>query len=636
MPKLASDHFRETGRPLRIAIDEAGWRFNNLTDAQVAAIRASTLTFNPFTILYFDEANRVVISETSVTRPGETNEPSNPIEKNIFWRLIRLLCWNVQPIFVFDGPGRPWKRGRRGGGKVDYDRLKLLTNLLNAMRIPHHRAPGEAEAECARMQQAGVVDAVWSDDSDTLMFGASMLITDYREDRKKQAQKDQKLVRVYRMRDIAAKHKLDQDGLLCYAILAGGDYDTAGLPKCGPKNALLLAQYGFGTSQSLGRVLRGVQNERDLVVFRLRLTECLLQLKRSIAVSPTFPKWLALKNYKAPKVSSAEQIEALRTRKIWDKQVDHSKLRQIMAEHFNFDTKRYLLKIAPFLLAMRLSSTREGEARNNACFEIQILKKKERKKQENLEEESVPHEITITFNPFAVIQDINPFEPDMSDEDREACQRVECETLRCVLQNGIGDTAFTEQLEAADQTAPKRGKKRKASPQLDEPKASKVRKTPATSQKLSSQSTPKSAGESQHEALDSSRGTSVLQPSSTSVLRTATILPSTERSSPVFQTRSLASFPYESDDDDEDLPTLSLLMGRKDPPLPGRRVELSYVDLTSGVAKTGGLAAPLAPATGNVLKLPQLTPSKQQKPNPEGVIPNVAHKEPIVIDLTDL
>lgn len=40
--RLAEDHYKEHGRPLRIAVDEADWRFNNLTQAQVYAIRDCT------------------------------------------------------------------------------------------------------------------------------------------------------------------------------------------------------------------------------------------------------------------------------------------------------------------------------------------------------------------------------------------------------------------------------------------------------------------------------------------------------------------------------------------------------------------------------------------------------------------
>lgn len=39
--QLAEEHHRRRGRPLRIAVDEADWRFNNVTQAQVYAIRES-------------------------------------------------------------------------------------------------------------------------------------------------------------------------------------------------------------------------------------------------------------------------------------------------------------------------------------------------------------------------------------------------------------------------------------------------------------------------------------------------------------------------------------------------------------------------------------------------------------------
>jgi len=39
--QLAEEHHRRHGRSLRIAVDEADWRFNNLTVQQVYTIRES-------------------------------------------------------------------------------------------------------------------------------------------------------------------------------------------------------------------------------------------------------------------------------------------------------------------------------------------------------------------------------------------------------------------------------------------------------------------------------------------------------------------------------------------------------------------------------------------------------------------
>lgn len=81
----------------------------------------------------------------------------------ILWRILRLLRLNVQLLFVNDGPKRPWKRNKRGGGLLDRTLLELTRKLFRQLKVPYHEAPGEAEAECARLQALGVVDAVWSD-----------------------------------------------------------------------------------------------------------------------------------------------------------------------------------------------------------------------------------------------------------------------------------------------------------------------------------------------------------------------------------------------------------------------------------------------------------------------------------------
>lgn len=40
--KLAEEHFRENGRLLRIAVDEADWRSDNVSPEKVASIRRNT------------------------------------------------------------------------------------------------------------------------------------------------------------------------------------------------------------------------------------------------------------------------------------------------------------------------------------------------------------------------------------------------------------------------------------------------------------------------------------------------------------------------------------------------------------------------------------------------------------------
>jgi len=118
---FAADWFKKHNRPLRIAVDEACWRFNNLNAQQVQQIK-------------------------------EGESAANPLEKVILQRIYRLLRLNIQLIFVDDGPKRPWKRGKKGGGKLDFKTVELTRQLLDHMKVPHHRAPAEAEAEYVRYQ----------------------------------------------------------------------------------------------------------------------------------------------------------------------------------------------------------------------------------------------------------------------------------------------------------------------------------------------------------------------------------------------------------------------------------------------------------------------------------------------------
>jgi len=146
---LAAEHFQRNGHPLRIAIDEAHWRFHTLSDAEIRAIRMRT-------------------------------PESNPREKGIVYRILPLLTLHIQLLFVFDGPGRPEYKQKRilpkGYQPHGYHgrETALLKDTLDALGIPHHQALGEAEAECAALQKHGIVDAVWSEDSDTMMFGCRL------------------------------------------------------------------------------------------------------------------------------------------------------------------------------------------------------------------------------------------------------------------------------------------------------------------------------------------------------------------------------------------------------------------------------------------------------------------------------
>jgi holliday junction resolvase YEN1 len=106
-----------------------------------------------------------------------------------------------------------------------------LKKLIRAFGFVYWDAPGEAEAEAAMLQRCGVVDVVFTEDVDALMFGAGRVGREVGG-----VVHGKSHVVVYE--DVEEKTGLDRDGLVLCAMMSGGDYLPAGLPNCGPKIAV--------------------------------------------------------------------------------------------------------------------------------------------------------------------------------------------------------------------------------------------------------------------------------------------------------------------------------------------------------------------------------------------------------------
>ncbi|CAD0055578.1 unnamed protein product [Aureobasidium pullulans] len=353
---------------------------------------------------------------------------------------------NIQPIFIFDGPSRPWKRGGVAG-RIDWKKIDLLRKTLDHLKIPHHRAPAEAEAECARLNELGIVDAVWTDDGDALMFGAKVLIKEHREG--KTAKKSDNLVRIYRADVIEQKHRINRQGLILFALLSGGDYDTKGLPGCGPMAALEAAQFDNGR---LGKILCETPL-RQLHCFTESLrTYFQMPGSRNVYVPPGYPRDLHVKNYREPKVSTVEQANNLRgLKKGWNVPVDEKKLRVFLLERFNFTTREYLKHILPVQLTKELVATTPETVSKNLVFEIELVHKRGRNHDEQCLERQV------TFNPKRYTEENCWTQP--PNEDWEAlATKASVEFLDYVLAGALGETEMQRLKQAASQPKPRKRK----------------------------------------------------------------------------------------------------------------------------------------------------------------------------------
>lgn len=278
--------------------------------------------------------------------------------RTLYYRLLRLLSLAIRPLFVFDGPNKPpFKRNRKTGyhsaSLPDY----LSKQLLKQFGFPFHTAPGEAEAECASLQRSGVVDAVLSEDVDTLMFGCGVTIRNWSMEGSK-GNKTPTHVNLYKAETTLKTSGLNRDGMILVALMSGGDYVPAGIPGCGVKTACEAARAGFG--QDLCKISRsdaaGQKEWREWLEHELHSNESgFFRTKHSaLVISEDFPKKDVLGYYTNPVVSNPERILQVSLSIAWDTEINVSELRTFVAEAFEWVNRpgaiKFIRGLAPALL----------------------------------------------------------------------------------------------------------------------------------------------------------------------------------------------------------------------------------------------------------------------------------------------
>lgn len=327
LSKLAISHLQRTARPIRVAVDISIWLF------QVQSGRGG----------------------------------KNPELRTLFFRLLKLLALPIHPLFVYDGRHKPpFKRGK----SVSYGSTPLIRrskDLIERFRFPWHEAPGEAEAECARLQQAGVVDAVMSNDVDALMFGSRMTIMNFSKE-SGTGTTAATHVTCYCMDGQAPDQTscvpLDRAGMILFAMLSGGDY-AEGVKGCGSKLAAEIAQAGFG--QDLLETLSshpsdldsGLKDWRERLQYELDENESgyFKRKHKAVQIPADFPDQTILTYYAEPTVSTSEGMTFLKEelRHAWDREIDPLAIRTFAADNFEWNYRSGARKIIKLLAEPLLS-----------------------------------------------------------------------------------------------------------------------------------------------------------------------------------------------------------------------------------------------------------------------------------------
>ena len=204
----------------------------------------------------------------------------------LFYRTANLVEIGLRPVYVFDGePPRlkrltveerrkvraeakkEWIAARKAGDlekarrfaqravQLTDEAVEEATELLDHMGIPWVQAPSEGEAQAARLVQRGDAWAAASQDFDSLLFGAPILVRNLAiTGRRKLPGKDvyiEVVPEIIELQKLLTELGITRDQLIDIGILVGTDYN-AGIKGVGPKKALELIR----KHKSLKRILK--------------------------------------------------------------------------------------------------------------------------------------------------------------------------------------------------------------------------------------------------------------------------------------------------------------------------------------------------------------------------------------------
>lgn len=241
-------------------------------EISVEELKGKTLCVDAFNVLY---QFLTTIRQYDGTPLMDSEDRVTSHLSGIFYRNANLISSGLNLIYVFDGKAPELKRKvhskrkevrdvankkyeeakERGDEdsmkryssqllRLDEEMISESKELLEAMSICVLQAPSEGEAEAAFLSKSGKSFGIVSQDYDSLIFGAPVLIRNLTVSKKKRVGINyvevlpEKIV----LEDVLNELDINQDQLICLAILVGTDYNPKGVPGLGQKKALAVVK----------------------------------------------------------------------------------------------------------------------------------------------------------------------------------------------------------------------------------------------------------------------------------------------------------------------------------------------------------------------------------------------------------
>jgi flap endonuclease-1 len=207
----------------------------------------------------------------------------------IFYRSAKLLQNSIKLVWVFDGEKpefktetvrerealkkealKKWMEALKTGDIKEARKAAQATSiiteeiieqskkLLSYMGIPVIQAPSEGEAQCAYLCKKGLVYAVSSQDSDSLLFDSPRLIRNLSITGKRKLPRQEVYIEVkpelIELKNVLRTLGITREQLIIVGLLVGTDYNP-GIKGYGPKRALELVK----KEKNLKNVLKKIE-----------------------------------------------------------------------------------------------------------------------------------------------------------------------------------------------------------------------------------------------------------------------------------------------------------------------------------------------------------------------------------------
>lgn len=217
----------------------------------------------------------------------------------LIYRTANLVDSGIKPVYVFDGAPHPlkartlevrkeikeeaekeWREALERGdietarkkaqqtSRITDDVLNQSKRLLDALGIPWVQAPSEGEAQASYMARKGDAYAVASQDADSLLFGAPVLVRNLTITGRRKLPNRQAYVKIepeiIKLEETLRSLGIVRRQLVDMAILIGTDFN-AGIEGIGPKKSYELIKRAGNVENALDMLGKKDAMDQDTI-----------------------------------------------------------------------------------------------------------------------------------------------------------------------------------------------------------------------------------------------------------------------------------------------------------------------------------------------------------------------------------